>query len=77
MNLKYIMPLPLSAIVWSGYVMFDMYEYYINYDGIVILKGFIGFIGLVVFSLISYVTYRNELLDFGDEELQDKGNVNK
>ncbi len=65
---KLVIPLSLISLVWSGYVMFDMYESYINEDGILVLKSFMGFAALIIFSVTLYFGFHPELLDYEDKK---------
>ncbi len=65
-GVKLTIPLSLGALIWSGYVMFDMYNFYINEPGLLVLKSFMGFFGLIIFSVLIYVGFHGEFLDFND-----------
>ena len=61
MNLKYLIPLPLSVIIWSGYVLVDMFVYFPNS-----IHGLLPIIGIPIFSFLTLAIWNGWFED--DEE---------
>ena len=57
---RFLIPLPLSVVIWSGYVMFDMFYFYAEFSN---LYGTLGFIAIPLFSLMTLAIWNGWFLE--------------
>lgn len=65
MNYKYLIPLPLSVVIWSGYVLFDMFVYCGSN-----LHGILPVIGIVMFSICAIAIWKDWFIFNDEDEIQ-------
>jgi len=67
MNLKLLIPFPLSVVIWSGYVMFDIYNYYSNLNSdnhfLDVFFSFTPIMAIPIYAVVSYILWHEYILE--------------